>query len=126
MINKDYIYAIVWASKEKNKYWYKVLDNLIKSWYNTIPINPYEEEILWKKVYKTLSEFYKQTQKKIDVVIFVVPHQITEEVMIEVKKLKIKNVWMQPWSESKIAIDFCIENWIQCVHDACIMITWQS
>jgi hypothetical protein len=56
-----------------------------------IPINPNEKKILNKKVYPTLSEV-----KKIDVVIFVVPPKVTENLLEEIKTLNIKNVWMQP------------------------------
>jgi hypothetical protein len=40
----------------------------------------------------------------------------------EVKTLEIKNVWLQPGAQSDKAIQFCKENTIECIHDACIMI----
>lgn len=118
MINKDFIYAIVGASNNIEKYGYKVLKDFLEWWYKVIPINPNEKEILGKKVYPTLSA----TKQKIDVVIFVTPPIVTEKVLEEVKELKIQNVWMQPWAESNVAIEFCEKNWIECIHNACIMI----
>jgi len=118
MIDKDFFYAVVGASNNKEKYGYKVFKDVLDAGYKVIPINPTEKEILGKKVYPTLS----QVKKKIDVVIFVTPPVVTEKVLSEVKELKIKNVWMQPWAQSDTAIEFCKKNKIECIHDACIMI----
>jgi len=52
----------------------------------------------------------------------VVPPEVTEMVLTEVKMLGIKKVWMQPGSESAHAIAYCKANGIECVHDACIML----
>jgi len=118
MINKNFLYAVVGASNNEEKYGYKVFKDLLEWWYKVIPINPNEQEILKTKVYPTLSA----TEKKIDVVIFVTPPTVTEKVLEEVNELKIKNVWMQPWAQSDAAIDFCKKNTIECIHDACIII----
>ncbi len=125
MINKNLTYAVVWASNDKNKYWYKVFENLLNNGYNVIPINPNEEKILGKKCYKNLSSY----NKKIDTVIFVVPPKITEKILEEIliinnsrSKDEIKQIRMQPWSESKKAISFCQKNKINFIANACIMI----
>lgn len=118
MINKDFRYAVVGASNNEEKYGYTVFNDLIQWWYKVIAINPKEKEILWTKVYTTLSDYVGV----IDVVIFVVPPKVTEMVLEEVRMLWIRNVWMQPWSESETAIAYCAQNWIACTHDACIMI----
>jgi hypothetical protein len=83
MINKDFLYAIIGASNNEEKYGYKVFKDLLKGGYKVIPINPNEKEILGNKVYSTLSV----TKKKIDVVIFVTPPTVTEKVLEEVKSL---------------------------------------
>ena len=121
IINKDYTYAIIGASNNTEKYGHKVLNDLKNSGYKVIPINPKGEKILGLKTYKTLEEANEE-QKNIDVVIFVVPPRITEDILNSVKKINIKKVWLQPGSESKEAIEFCKENNIECVHDMCIMI----
>lgn len=118
MINKKFIYAVVGASNNEEKYGYKVFKDFLDAGYKTLPINPNEKNILGKKVYPTLST----TGQKIDVVIFVTPPTITETILEEVKKIDIKNVWMQPWAQSDKAINFCKDNHINYIHDACIMI----
>jgi predicted CoA-binding protein len=112
------IHAVVGASKNKEKYGYKVYKNLLDRMFDVIPINPNEEEILDNKVYHTLKDF----PGNIDLVIFVVPPAITLQVLEEVKELGIKEVWFQPGSESPEAIVFCQKNMIKYTEKSCIMI----
>ncbi len=118
MISKSFTYALVGASNAPEKFGNKIFLDLTEAGYTVIPINPKETEIAWVKAYPNLSSIKSQ----IDVVIFVIPPQITLEVLKDVKKLYIKNVWMQPGSESEEAIAFCAEHGIECVHNACMMI----
>lgn len=119
MIDKNYNYAIVGASNNKDKYGFKVLSDLLEAGFRVVPINPKETEILGRKTYPSLSE----CREKIDVVVFVVPPKITEKVLEEVLKLEIKNVWMQPGSESEEAIKICEKNNINLIQNACIMLS---
>ncbi len=122
MINKDFLYAVVGASNNEEKYGYKVFKDLWEWWYHVLPVNPDEQDILGVKVYPKLSAI----KKRIDVVIFVTQPTVTEKMLNEVKSLNIKHVWMQPWAQSDIAIEFCKKNSIDCIHDACIMIQKKS
>lgn len=61
-------------------------------------------------------------KKNIDVIVFVTQPVVTEKVLEEAKTLGIKKVWLQPGAQSDKAIQFCKENAIECIHDACIMI----
>ncbi len=117
MINKKYNYAVVGASRDKNKYGYKVLKDLHDNGYKVFPVNPKGGEILNLKVYSRLQDI----SFKIDVVIMVVPPKISEMVIKEVKNLGIKMVWMQPGSENEEVIEYCRKNNIECIHNACIM-----
>lgn len=118
MINKNFTYAVVWASNDKNKYWYKVFENLLSAWYQVIPINPNEEKILWKKCYKKLQNF----KKWVDVIIFVTQPVITESIVTKLWNYRFKKIWMQPWSENEKTISFCEKNNIDFVINSCIMI----
>ena len=118
MIDKKFIYAVVWASNDQNKYWYKVFENLLSAGYKVIPINPSEENILWKKCYKKLENY----KKWVDVIIFVTQPHITENIVMKLWNYKFKKIWMQPWSESEKVISFCEEKNIDFVANSCIMI----
>lgn len=118
MIDKDFTYAVVGASNDKNKYWYKIFEDLLSTWYKVIPINPNEEKILWKKCYKNLQNY----KKWVDVIIFVTQPSITENIVMNLWNYKFKQIWMQPWSESEKVISFCEEKKINFVTNSCIMI----
>jgi predicted CoA-binding protein len=118
LVNENNKYAVIGVSKNPEKYGHRVFKDLLGAGWIVYPVNPKESEILGQKVYPKLLNI----DEKIDVVIFVVPPKVTLEVLNEVKEIGIKNVWLQPGSESKEAIEYCKENEINCIHDACIMI----
>lgn len=127
MIDLNLIYAVVWASNDKQKYGHKVFKDLIEKWFKAIAINPNEKnDILWEKVYSSLPDYVW----KIDVVIFVVPPIITLEILKKMNfedsasknRLEIKTVRFQPWSENEDVIEFCKKNKIEYISNACIMI----
>jgi predicted CoA-binding protein len=116
-LDKQYTYAIVGASNNQEKFGYKVLQYLKDKGYNVVPVHPKEEVILDLHVAKTMQD----VRTEIDVVVFVVPPQVTEKVLEEVYDEGISKVWFQPGSESKLAIDFCEKNNLDYVANACIM-----
>lgn len=121
-IHKDYVYAVVGASQDPEKYGNKVYKDLLDGGYKVFPVNPKGGELYGNKVYKELSEI----QEKVDVVDFVVPPQIAITVLATVKELGIQKVWLQPGSESDEAIKYCEENGIECIYGACIMVERKS
>lgn len=118
MVSKNYVVAVVGASNDEHKYGNIVLRDLASKSFKVIPVNPKEKEIFGLKVYSKLGDL----SDNVDLVVFVVPPKVTESILLEVKKLGIKSVWMQPGSESDKAIEFCHKNNIECVHNSCIMI----
>ncbi len=116
--NKKFVYAVVGASNNREKYGFKVFKDLKDSGFKVIPINPHEKYILGVKVYKSLSSI----KERVDVVVTVVPPKITEEIVKECFKLGINKVWMQPGSEDKEAIDFCRKHNIIAIYNTCIMV----
>lgn len=118
MINKNYIYAVIGASKDEEKYGFKVFRDLRDAGYKVVPINLQEKEILGVKAYKNILD----VDMKIDVVIFVVPPQVSERVIRDVKEAGIENVWFQPGSDSENVIEYCKKNNIHYIYNSCIMI----
>ncbi len=117
-INKKYTYALIGASANKEKYGYKVFENLLNAGFCVLPVNLRGGEILGQKVYKNISKI----SQKIDVVIFVVPPQVTKDIIEDVRELGISKVWLQPGSEDDGVINFCAKYNIECYHGACIML----
>lgn len=103
---------------DTEKYGYKVFINLKEKGYNVYPVNPKYDKIKEDKCYDSL----KDLPVKPDVVVSVVPPQVTNEIVKEMKELKIVKIWMQPGSESDEAIEFCNKNKIEAISGACIMV----
>jgi predicted CoA-binding protein len=117
-ISRSYTYVLIGASSNEEKYGYKILENLLDAGFHVLPINPKGGQILGQKVYKNINEI----AEGIDVVIFVVPPQVTKNIIEDVVSLGITKVWLQPGSESDEVIEFCDKHNIDCYHHACIML----
>lgn len=120
-VTNQYSYAIVGASADEHKYGYKILFDLVDAQFKVFAINPHTPRIEHMQTYPTLSS----VKEKIDVVVFVVTPIVTEKVLLEVKELGIKKVWMQPGSSSEEAVLFCEKNNIDCMYNVCVMINKQ-
>ncbi|MEM4489138.1 MAG: CoA-binding protein [Desulfurococcaceae archaeon] len=117
-LDRRNVFAVVGASRDPQKYGYQVYRDLKSAGYKVYPVNPNAQEVLGDKCYPSL----KELPAKPDVVVTVVPPQVTELVVEECKELGVRKIWMQPGSESEKAVEYCEENNIAVVHGACIMI----
>ena len=117
-LQKENVFAVIGVSRDPKKYGHQVYKDLKEGGYVVYPLNPHLDEVLGDKCYPSLSDL----PEKPDVVDTVVPPAVTEEIVKECKVLGIDKVWMQPGSESAKAIEFCRQNKIQVVHDACVMV----
>lgn len=118
MINEKNSFAVVGASNNKNKFGYKIFELFLKKKYVVFAVNPKTEEILNQKVYANISSLPIVP----DVVVTVVPPEVTEKIVDEAIKIGVKTIWMQPGSESQKAIDNCKKNKIKCIYGACIVV----
>jgi uncharacterized protein len=115
---KNKLIAIVGASDRPEKFGYKIFTDLAQNGYDVVGINPRTKEIEGRKTYKSLFDL----PQKPDLVITVVPHEVTERVVEECQKLGIKEIWMQPGSESEIAKKNAKEKGINVTANACFML----
>lgn len=127
-ILKNYkVVAIVGLSREKIKYSYIVAEYLKNKGYRIIPINPFAEEILGEKCYKSLLEMPEKLQKEVDIVDIFRP---SDEVMpivdeaVEIKKMhdNLKVIWMQLGIANEEAADKAIAAGLKVVMNKCMMI----
>jgi len=110
--------AVVGVSDREEKFGYKIFRDLIKHGFNVKGINPRNGEILGRKIYKTLRDI----ESVPDLVITVVPPEVTERIVQECKEMGVKEIWMQPGSESENAIKKAEECGIVVIHNACFMV----
>lgn len=110
--------AVVGVSHREEKYGFKIFRDLIKAGFNVQGINPRGEDILGRKIYKSL----KELERTPDLVITVVPSRVTEKIVEDCKELGIREIWMQPGSESQAAIEKAKAYGISVTHNACFMV----
>ncbi len=113
--------VLIWASNDPEKYWNKILKDLIWKSHNVIPVNPNEKRIEGIKSHKALST----VPKSFDIYNFVVPPKVTLQILKKYKDiLKTKKVWIQPWAEDNEVKLFLEENNFEnYIIDSCIMLS---
>ena len=117
-LRKQNVFAVIGVSRNPAKYGHQVYKDLKEAGYVVYAVNPTLDEVLGDRCYHSLSELPQMP----DVVDTVVPPAVTEKVVEECKELGIERVWMQPGSESERALNFCMRNGINVVHDVCVMV----
>ena len=112
--------ALIWASNNTEKYWNKILKDLVSKWYIVFPINPKEETVEWIKAYKTLEDI----KGGFEVVNFVIKPEITLKILQNNKeKLISKKIWCQPWASDEKVKEFLEKNNFEdYITDSCIML----
>jgi len=112
-------FAIVGATDDTKKYGHQTFKNLRSRGYEVYPVNPRLKALEGTKCYPSLADI----PVKVDVVDFVVPPTVTEEILKQCKRLGLDRIWLQPGSESEAAIAFCHKNNLKVVHDVCVMLS---
>jgi hypothetical protein len=111
-------FAIVGASRDRNKFGNIVLRNLRAKGYRVIPVNPSIKDVEGERCYPNLASL----PEKVDGVVTVVPPPVTEKIVREAHASGIKRVWMQEGSESLSAIRYCRDNGMSVISGACVMV----
>jgi predicted CoA-binding protein len=115
---KEYsLIAVVGVSDDASKYGHKIFRDMLNAGYPVKGVNPKGGFVLGQNLYKSLTDI----EKRPDLVITVVPPAITEKVVEECNKLGIKQVWLQPGSESAAALKKAAEYGIKTT-SACFMV----
>ena len=115
---KDKLIVVVGVSAMPDKFGYRIFRDLLKAGFNVEGIHPVTEELFGKKIFRNLKDVLPIPE----LVITVVPHEVTERIVEECKELGIKEIWMQPGSESETAIKNAKSYGISAVHNACFMV----
>jgi len=110
-------FAVVGSFRNKDKYAYKIMQNLAAKGYEVYPVNPNMSMVDGKVCYKSISDI----PFDIDVADIVTSPAATEKILEECLKKDIRRVWLQPGAESEKAIKFCRENDIKVLHTICVM-----
>jgi uncharacterized protein len=109
--------AVIGVSARIEKFGFKIFKDLLSAGLTVYGVNPRGGEVLGKKIYKSL----KDIEIIPDLVITVVSPEVTEKIVEECNLLQIKEIWMQPGSESENAIKQTLSYGISLTHNACLM-----
>jgi hypothetical protein len=89
--------AIIGASQDRNKFGNKAVRVFADKGYKVYPIHPKLSEIEGYKVYSSILQV---PEKELDMVSFYLPPAVGMQVIEDVAKVKCKEVWLNPGSES--------------------------
>lgn len=114
---KEKSIAVVGVSQDTGKYGYKIFKSLLENSVNVFAVGVRGGEVLGKTVYKSI----KDLPIVPELVITVVPPVGTELVVEQAKEIGVKEIWMQPGSDSETAVKKAESYGINVTHRACYM-----
>jgi len=119
--------AVVGLSRNSAKDSYQVAEYLKSNGYNIIPINPFADEVLDKKCYKSLLDMPEDLQKKIEIVDIFRPSQDVPPIVDQAIQLRKKHgkpyvIWMQLGIVNEEAAKRAVEAGFTVIMDKCMKI----
>ena len=115
---KDKNIAVVGVSFDESKYGYRIFQDLLNAGFKVFGINPRGGELLEQKIYPSLKDLGFVP----DLVLTVVPPVVTENIIGEASELGIKEIWMQPGSQSDEVVELAKSFGMKVTHDSCFMV----
>jgi hypothetical protein len=127
MLRKYKVIAVVGLSREFEKDSHRVSDYLKQNGYQIIPVNPFADEVLGEKSYKSLLDIPPEMQKTIEIVDIFRPPKDVQPIVEQAIKLKALNgtpfvVWMQLGIINEEAAELATRAGLVVVMDKCLMV----
>jgi len=118
--------AVVGLSREPEKESYRVAKHMQKHGYRIIPVNPFADEVLGEKSYKSLLDIPEQIQKTIEIVdVFRkaedMPPVVEQAVELKKKHGKPCVFWMQLGIVNEQAAETAKKAGMKVIMDKCLM-----
>jgi predicted CoA-binding protein len=122
--------AVIGLSREPGKDSYRVSAYLKKHGFRIIPVNPFADEVLGEKSYKSLLEIPREIQKTVEVVDVFRPAKDVLPIVEQATKLKKMFgkpcvVWMQLGIVNEQAAEAARKAGLIVVMDKCMMVEHQ-
>jgi predicted CoA-binding protein len=122
--------AVIGLSREPGKDSYRVSAYLKKHGFRIIPVNPFADEVLGEKSYKSLLEIPREIQKTVEVVDVFRPAKDVLPIVEQATKLKKMFgkpcvVWMQLGIVNEQAAEVARKAGLIVVMDKCMMVEHQ-
>ena len=91
------VVAVIGASTNRRKFGNRAVRAFLRQGYTVIPINPHENEVEGLKAYKSVLD----VPGTIDMASFYVPPDVGQQVIDEVARKGVAEVWLNPGAESE-------------------------
>lgn len=88
--------AVIGASNDRRKFGNRAVRAYLQQGYTVIPVNPHEAEIEGQKVYRSILD----VPGPVDLASFYVPPEVGAQVIAEVARKGVSEVWFNPGAES--------------------------
>ena len=94
------VVAVVGASNERHKFGNRAVRAFLREGYTVVPINPHETSIEGLKAYRSVLD----VPGPIDMATIYLPPRVGEQVIEEIARKGIREVWLNPGAESDALI----------------------
>jgi predicted CoA-binding protein len=95
-LDKPKVVAVIGASADRRKFGNRAVRAYVEEGYTVVPINPHEAQVEGLTAYRSVLD----VPGTIDMASFYVPPEIGEIVIDEVARKGVREVWLNPGSES--------------------------
>lgn len=131
VLTKFKVIAVVGLSQTVDKPSHNVALYLQKHGYKIIPVNPFADEVLGEKSYKSLLEIPLEIQKTIEIVDIFRPSKDVMPIVEQARKLrelhdKLFAVWMQLGIINEEAAKLARDNGLIVIMNRCMMVEHQQ
>ncbi|KAF8895736.1 NAD-P-binding protein [Gymnopilus junonius] len=100
-------FAVIGASKDKNKYGTKVLNWYIQRSFDVTPVHPKEKELEGLQTLASIDELPSPKETSISII---TPPKVTLGILEKAKDLSVPALWIQPGAEDSAVIEYIKEN----------------
>jgi predicted CoA-binding protein len=110
--------ALVGASNDRSKYGNIILRDLVRKGFTVLPVNPSEHEVQGLPSVRRVAEL----ADPVHIVNFVVPPEVSLEVLGELDPSRFRVVWFQPGAYDGRVVDAARQRFESVVAGDCIMV----
>lgn len=110
--------AVVGATDNPSKYGSVIYQDLKRKGFKVYPVNPGRSSVDGDQAFARLADL----PEKPTIVNFVIPPEVTIDILRQCLDLDLMSVWVQPGAESPEVLAFLQENGFNYLANACIMV----
>jgi predicted CoA-binding protein len=117
-MDENKLIAVIGVSENPDKFGYKIFTDLLSAGFKVVAVGIRGGIVAGKTVCMSL----KDLSSKPDMVLTVVPPEVTNKTVDDAISLGIKEIWMQPGSVSKEAVEKAKQAGIKVTDQGCFMV----